>query len=116
MKKLLFILGTFSSLFGVGYFFVKPKFMVAKLDGQSQNVKFLFDGSEITYPSGFGIVQTETSRFYKLTIKDQVFSIGGIAVSGKIVATIEHFGTVIKEYTIKPSDYGFYLWNWTIKK
>lgn len=112
MSKILLVIGSLLALVGIGYVFIKPSFVVNSIDGKTQIITYEFDKQTYTFSSGVGKANVQKSRGYTLTIRDSVIGIGSIAIAGSIIVEIEQYGKSILVYEIKPSEQGFYLWNW----
>ena len=112
MSKILLVFGSLLTLVGIGYVFIKPSFIVSSIDGSTQIITYEFDKQTYTFNSGVGKANDQKSRGYTLTIQDSVIGIGSISIAGSIVVSIEQYGKIISTYEIKPSEHGFYLWNW----
>ena len=115
MSKLILVIGSLLALIGVGYVFIKPSFMVSSIDGKTQIITYEFDKQTFTFNSGVGKADTQKSRGYTLKIRDKIIGFGSIALGGSIIIEIEQFGKIIQEYEIKPSEQGFFFWNWNKK-
>jgi hypothetical protein len=115
MNKFLIIIGSLLALIGVGYVFIKPSFMVHSIDGSTQTITYEFDKQTYTYKSGIGKADVIKSRGYTLRIKDSIVGFGSIAITGSIIVEILQYDRIIQTYEIKPSEQGFYLWNWNKK-
>ena len=112
MSKLILVIGSLLSLFGIGYVFIKPSFMVQSIDGTRQIITYEFDKQTFTFNSGVGKADVQKSRGYTLKISDSILGFGSFALTGSIIVEIEQFGKVIETYEIKPAERGFYRWNW----
>lgn len=112
MKKLIILLSAILGVFGLGYVFIEPSFKVGKIDGTKQAISFEFDGKNYIYYSGVSKPFSVSSRGYKLEIADSVVGIGSIAITGSIKVKITQSNKEVQSYEIKPSEHGFYLWNW----